>query len=362
MNTIRLGVVLGALVLPGIAAPLNAQTVDELRARVARTEMELEVARAAEQRADRALLSTIPLDTMGIGPLSLVVQNDEAGVTSQAAERAWQLLQEHLGDDTDLLEGLEVRVRWSERPAVEIISDAWSRGVDLGETPVENLTNHLMDAVFYLIGETHAGSVAERWFGGSFPRPTASEPRWLRAYTEMATAPYRSTRECLLGDQDECRRALGLIPSANPAADWYTDAGRRALVQRRRRPSERLYPRRAAQHDQCLEGNDAACSAALSDWNVGPPLGPMTRETLVQHAFRTGGPAAYSRLRTTTGTIEERLAAAAGVSGDVLIRSWQDTTLDAAGQPTAANVPIVLTALSWIGVFTLLALRSTRWR
>ena len=362
MNAIRLAVVLGVLGLPSIAAPLNAQTVDELRARVARIQTDLEVARAAEQQADRTRLATIQMDTARIGPLTLVVQDDEEGITSQAAERARPPLQEHLGDGMDLLEGLALRVTLMER-GVSFSADAWSRSVDLGrQSRVEDLTSHLVGAVFHLIGQTHTNSVVQRWFGADFPRPTASEPRWLPAYTEMATAPYRSTRECLLGDLDECRRALGLIPTSNPTADWYTDVGRRALVGSRRRPAERLYPRHAAQYDQCLEGDDAACSAALSDWKASPPFGGMTRETLVQHAFRMGGPAAYSRLRTTTGTIEERLAGAAGVSGDVLIRSWRDTILDAAGQPTAATVPIVLTALSWIGVFTLLALRSTRWR
>ena len=79
-------------------------------------------------------------------------------------------------------------------------------------------------------------------------------------------------------------------------------------------------------------------------------------------ALRTGGERAYGGLGRASGTVEQRLAAAAGVSGDSLITIWRAALIDAAGQPTAATLPIGLTAVFWTLVFAALGLRSTRWR
>ena len=201
------------------------------------------------------------------------------------------------------------------------------------------------------------------WLVAKTPNGSTEYTHQRSAYRDLAASPFAAARACLGGDIGECRRALGLIETTDGLVTWYAPADRVLMAQGHSPPSPRFYPRRSSIYDGCVERQeDASCRDFLASSHIEPPLPPNIRETLVLEALRMGGEGAYGRLRRASGSVEERLSAAAGVSGDSLITTWRAALIDAAGQPTSTTVPIGLTAVFWALTFAAIGLRSTRWR
>jgi hypothetical protein len=181
----------------------------------------------------------------------------------------------------------------------------------------------------------------------------------------MVLAPWRSVRSCYLGDLTRCRVALGLARDSDPANRWFDAAERRDVVSGLINYDHVRRQRLAT--DRCLTlKSDEACIAILRSL---PPTIPLplplphaTRLTLVRQAIDLGGRGAYSRLARGVGSIEERLASAAGVGADALIAGWRRDILAAPPQTVTFTAAAGWSAVGWVTLLALLGLRSTRWR
>ncbi len=351
-----------ALTAAGVLPPrtVQAQTVEELRARVAQLEQQWKEADESARRVDAALPKS-HVDTIAIGPIVLVAIGDDLTLIRDAADGALQLLSDHLGSDIDLLRGVEIYALVREHTVGLGLTSGMEQSrsfILFEETKAADLAGSLVHTALGALDLTQAW---RDWLDVGTPT-LLSTVDFVRAYESLATSPFDASSECLLGELGGCRLALGLTETSEPLLTWYSEADRRTLVENSGRGPERFFPNRATMYDRCVEGDGESCSTFMKDRSIQPPLPTNVRVTLVQHALVVGGDGAYGRLYRAGGTMEERLTAAAGVPVDSLIASWRAMLADSAGHPTAVSWPLGLAAVFWAMAFSAMALRSTRWR
>jgi hypothetical protein len=337
--------------------------VEELRGRVAQLEQQWKEADELAHRVETALLPKSHVDTMAIGPITLVAQGDDLTLIRDAADGTLQRLSDHLGSDIDLLQGVEIYALVREHMIGFGLPSGTERSSAIAlyrETEAVDLTDHLVRVALEALDLTLVKALRDWLAVGTLTLRSATD--FVRAYESLATSPFEASSKCLLGELGGCRLALGLAGTSVPLLTWYSEADRRTLVENLGRPSERFFPNSATMYDRCVEGDGESCSTFMTDRSIQPPLPPNVRVTLVQHALVVGGDGAYGRLYRDGGTIEERLTAAARVPGDSLIASWRAALVDSAGHPTAVSWPLALAAVFWAMAFSAMALRSTRWR
>lgn len=352
-----------AVIVAFLPAGAGAQTIPELRQRVLELERAYAAADAIADSIESMLGPVIQTETMPIGYVTLVAIGTDMSFIREAAAEAQRILAHELGPDGDVLKGVSILLILSEngRATVGPISRARSTGGFVVDDPVA-LAKLLVEGTYQTVDLEHDRTIRD-WLVTRTPNGSTEYSHQRSAYSDLAASPFVSAQACLAGDIGECRRALGLIATSDGLMTWYDPADRVQMAQQRSAPSARFYPRRSSIYDGCVErGEDASCRDFLASSHIEPPLPPSIRETIVLEALRTGGEGAYGRLRRASGTVEQRLAAAAGVSGDSLITIWRAALIDAAGQPTAATLPIGSAAVFWTLVFAALGLRSTRWR
>ena len=201
------------------------------------------------------------------------------------------------------------------------------------------------------------------WLGGVVVPRFDSGPGHATVYVQLVTAPSQAAQRCYRGDRAACRDALSLSAMTDPASQLYGPAERRALV-----VTQYHYLLVRAGHSlavgSCEQGSDEACLELLrSLGTLIPPLDYQARLTLLETAVRLGGAETFQRLLTTpAGPMGPRLAAAARVSEDSLVRRWRSDVL--AARPTPVPLPAwgSWVALCWVAVFGACGLRSSRWR
>ena len=109
----------------------------------------------------------------------------------------------------------------------------------------------------------------------------------------------------------------------------------------------------------------AACADALRTVPaefVPPPMSGVARGLLTDIALELGGVGAYERLADAPGPIAARLAAAARVPTDSLVRAWRARAFAGAPRPITLRRAGAWAAMAWAVTFAFLGLRSTRWR
>ncbi len=363
MRRLTLGTL--ALTAAGVLPPrtVQAQTVEELRARVVQLEQQWQAADELARRVDAALLPKSHVDTMAIGQIVLVAQGDDLTLIRDAADGALQWLSDHLGTDIDLLQGVEMYALVREHRLDLVLTSGMEESHSIAlseETEAADLADHLVRMALEALDLTQDGALRD-WLAVGTPT-LLSAADFVRAYKSLATSPFEASSKCLLGELGGCRLALGLTETSEPLLTWYSEADRRTLVENSGRGPERFFPNRATMYDRCVEGDGESCSTFMKDRSIQPPLPTNVRVTLAQHALIVGGTGAYGRLYSAGGTMEERLTAAAGVPVDSLIASWRAVLVDSAGHPTAVSWPLGLAAVFWAMAFSAMALRSTRWR
>jgi hypothetical protein len=346
----------------------EAQTAEELRARVAILQEQLREAEELVRRAAAASRPALLSDTLRMGPVTLTVKSDDLALVRAARTDALQRLEDDLGQDLGVLQGLEISVSILRNQVYDLgpHSAGFTRGAALREgRRVEDLAAYLAEATYAALQMNNDVSLWNWLSTRPLPRD-ADQIDLVRAYRDLATSPFEVSTQCLRGDVGACRRALGLVETPDPLTEWYTEADRRALVDRAARPDSRFSPTYAATYDRCVDGgDDTACQAFLRPWRGGwfnPPLPSNVREALAYQALVMGGDGAYGRFFTTRGTIEQRLEAAAGAPIEAVIRSWRAALDDAVGEPTAVSWPLGLMSVFWAVALAALGLRSTRWR
>jgi hypothetical protein len=364
----RSGVLVLAAVLGCVAFPPVAQGQDagQLRRRIALLEATHREAMAAAARSES--LRAEPHDSIRVGRLTVFARAID-DVVQQATAAAWRTLDSIYGDAASGLAEYPLTLTSQERiNQVEFfrpLPGGQQRIIVDSTAEVRDITWQLVNAGALSI-QAQADSALKNWLGGA---PLAEQTGLLspraRAYEEMVLAPWRSVRSCYLGDLTWCRVALGLAQDSDPVRHWFDAAERRDVVSDLINYDHVRRQRLAT--DRCLTlRSDEACVAILrslpSTIPLPLPLPYATRLTLVRRAIDLGGRDAYSRVARGEGSIEERLASAAGVGADSLIAGWRRDILAAPPKTVTFTAAAGWSAVGWVTLLALLGLRSTRWR
>lgn len=345
--------------LDSLLPVVHAARVERDRARAARD--------SVAQRARSALVER--LDTVRVGPLTVLVRREHAQEASEIMASVWRDFAALVGDAAPLAGTLFFFDRTGRpRPTVlpaevdEIVAPAW-------------VPRHRVEAnAATVLGTALArrlGAPVRSWSGGWSVNPPA-RPEGI--YRELAGRGNALNRACLAGSWSHCWTALGLGDEPPSPAAWYTPEEQVGLAlalhaewSRSRfwyRPAEDggLGSRCAA---EAPSGGTEACFAFVERYraHVPPPLGPAARQALLWVALEMGGAGAFQDLADPAhASAEAALLAASGASAEALATAWL--------QRVAAHRPAVYGDLGatggiagvWVLVFSLLALRSSRWR
>jgi len=354
-----------AMAVLGLGAPGCARAQDAASQRALLARLRAEHAREERRRRidDSLRTAGIEVDTVRIGTLTVLRAPGVPPALPAGAAGAWRALDSRFGGQTRTLGSVTFVLGISGAPPLVHHPPPGARG--LGITAAADsgaLARTLASAAAGVISE-HSDAAFREWLGGGLS-PSPEPPHVLtEAYVELATEPWTVVRRCHAGDLDGCRRMLGLVADEDYLDQWYDDEDRRHLVAAESGATERW----TAQHWACVDGGSIdACRALVraGDGDLAhPPVTRAARATVVDLTLALGGPGAYDRLMATAGhPIAQRLAAAAGVSSDSLLRSWHARVM--AARPTAVTLDRTgaWTAFGWVLVAAALALRSSRWR
>jgi len=362
----------GALLVLAIGATLappraRAQDAAALRNHVARLTQAFLRAQALRAQSDTAASRRRPVDSVRVGALRLVVAPSMTAVARPAADTAWFALARTFGRAADVLERTPLVVQVEGQPEGLLPVLAPARQVFAPAPPDPAiLARGLVMQGAQVVG-MQQDSALQTWMLSTLIPPLGGGDRLDLVFEELVTSSRTVVRQCYEGDIDACTRALALAESRDPIRDWYDAVDRRQLVAEFN-GWERAHA--SASYRQCVSaGADSACIAALRampDWlvaNVMQPLSGGARVSAIQTAIELGGPEAYDRLLASPRRpMRDRLAAAAGVSTDSLLRVWRARILAARPESLAFRAKGAWAAVLWTVLLGFLALRSSRWR
>lgn len=192
-----------------------------------------------------------------------------------------------------------------------------------------------------------------------------------------------SATACAQGDLEACWASFGLSGSPSPVGEWYTPRQARAFARVR---DLGAWLECTASPAVPGEVCDEDLVSSERRWTRAIPFGHDMRADLVAFALELGGAGALDRLRAGWPTgpdgamgrddgrvgvtlielgtrLRARLAAAAGMPPDQLMRRWRERVVLA--EPASRRGFDDRTRLAtgfWILFFAVLATRSTRWR
>ena len=118
---------------------------------------------------------------------------------------------------------------------------------------------------------------------------------------------------------------------------------------------------------QCVRGDPEACAHALglrrsSDPDAGGEYYPLVRADLVLAALEQGGEGAWARLIAEEGgSVEQRLAAAAGLPADSMLLRWRKGLLALQPDRGPLDLPAAGLILGWSALILAAGLGLTRW-
>jgi hypothetical protein len=338
-----------------------AQDPGALQRRVARLDTLRREAAAVSARADRTRWER--LDTVRASGLVIVVRPADAELAQRAAEIAWASLDSLYGDAATELAAQPMLFSTVRHPLRYLPSHAehLRQVMALDAATAGDAASQIILAGAMTM-TAQADSAVAGWLGTTLLPSAHVAAEYSRIYVELVTAPSIAVRQCYAGNLSGCRSALGVVDGGDPLLLWYDAPERRALVQR---TQDTHGWRTHDATDACVvASSDAACLEVLRalSW-MDPPLSGEARHSLARLVLSVGGRAAYVRLLRSAGRpLSERLAIAAGLPSDSLMRRWRTTILAARPRAVTLSAPGAWMALSWAVGFGLLALRSTRWR
>ena len=318
------------------------------------------VARAARSEERRRLL-TARVDTVQVGPFSVVAPVQQMGLARRYFERAWARYAVIVGTERTPIEGHVFIFGRSEL----------LRGLDAGGRSTRLTTRFMSRDRERAIGRVLGSVVADDFpadlatWAGNFLIRADPTVELEEAYRSLATTPSSAVTDCYDGALDRCWDAMGLDHQDEWATSWYTASERRSLV--RRQTSSYTGARASC----VLDYWDDACTELLGDRGAAAiPLPAGARMTLLAHTLSLGGPEAYTLLATGNpevrpppeAPLKDRLVQASGVSADSLIGSWRAATLQARPDVHGDTRRIGWSSLLWLAVLAGVSTRSTRWR
>ena len=338
-----------------LGRPVEAQNLTRLK------RMWQDAARASSHVDSVARLKeSVGLDTVIRGNLVLLAPPTLAALSVQVADTVWAQLFATYGE--------QIKAP-GHRPLIVALYGSDNGPAPYGfppnavAVPVPIKGDRRMvpaQAVFALVNALRkdADKSLDRWIGGPIKTNPPSEFR-EELYEDLVTSPSLLARSCYVGSLSACEQALGLVPTRDPATEWYDAAARREVVRNVVGAHDRLAL-------DCEQGVDAACIRLLrgpDSARVSPPLMFENREVIVRLALRRGGPKALQRLLGNAGLpLGRRLELASGTSLDSLVHLWQAAVL--AHRPASVDLTpgVGWVALAWTAVLGVLVLRSSRWR
>jgi hypothetical protein len=356
-----------------LASSAPAQTVAEYTKRVDSLAAVWRAAVGVQARADSVRVHALPSDTIRVG--NLVVLSDQphrdlaketAEIVSPRLDRAYGAwatrmrahvlvvraptlrLQADSGNVESGVVGPDGRV-WMNAtlsPTTDALAASWTRKAE------EYLTRDLDPSL-------------RDWLGIPFPIP--SEPTTSRALsagrTDLVLSPSQVAHECALGRPTACLQALNLVPVADPAFTLFDKRQRMAMIEWYSFVLQRRDP---GKYQRCMSaGREATCDSlvrAIPLDAVPKPVPPSVRLDFVRYALVLGGDGAFDRLATPSGTVADRIAAAAKTPIDTLVSRWQANLMSSRSASTAIDATTAISSILWACLCGALALRSSRWR
>ena len=367
MSELRAALALAVALLA--ARPLRAQTIPELRGRIARLEVAQKLAVAAQHRIDsaRSTATNVQLDTARHAGLTLLAIPRDAALARAAVAEAWPALERSYGAHAAELARKDFHLIVSRNPDAPT---GLPRGPVVPVIVATDANAHDVARRLTLsAGQVMAiglDTALRRFLPTIYPLdPQFDEQRRRDVYQEMVIAPWMAVRRCFIGDIARCRQAFGLVGGSDPATDWY-DPDDRARAAGGTASWASSTGQEALRKSCLFEHRDADCLLLLRGLlreRLDPPFSTTARATLVATALDLGGPGAFDRLLARPhAPLADRLADAAGLPADSLISVWRNRVT--AHGPMSARIPArsAWAAFGWAVVFGVLALRSSRWR
>ena len=188
---------------------------------------------------------------------------------------------------------------------------------------------------------------------GRVPLRPASAAEAADMYFELATIASAALRRCRTEDSASCLDVLGVdsLPGTR-LARWYAPDDYRRLLAIVAPPREDSVA--VAAWLQCRENRDeTACVAAanaIPDSRIPPPLSATARVMFLREVLEAGGPAAYGRLMSASGSVRGRLEYASGQPLDTIVRRWRARIEHARPDRMRLQPGLVLASLGWTGL------------
>lgn len=352
---------------------MGAQTREELSARI---DSLLPVLRVAEKRADVAdslkIVETMKRDSpptreIEVGPLTVVAVEGQAELARSVLGEVWAGFAPFVGDGGSAFEDeiFTFHVYRHFRPnGYGVYVSAPGKRIRRVEIKALYGRERLREKAASLIAEVlnqRLDPEMKSW-GRLEPPWGLQGDDWI--YRRLVTSPAIPARECFEGRIDACWEAVGVVEAGEDLWDrWYTPLAR--LNRARRAKLSEIEPENRELWSRCVrERLDEACRTFLEQEEGGPepPLSRAVRSSLLMFALQEGGEGAYERLLESRGTMRERLARAAGMDPDAVMRGWRERVLAARPEPQGTSGRSRTAALAWLALFGFLATRSTRWR
>ncbi|MEP6573000.1 MAG: hypothetical protein ABJD11_09900 [Gemmatimonadota bacterium] len=378
---IRRALSIGAVLVAGLAPMAHAQTTTTFRAQYDSIHPLLVALDDSIARRDSAAQATGPFESLNAGALTILSDAADTARVRAAAPLFWRSIEARFGSSASLLADLQLSVRRmpsNRRHGSDLlVGSADERGNTntgaaapyrvLGtEASDSDLASALTEVEATLLLGTLDDSIRS-WVGGPIPASARTGVEWENAYLDLLTAPSFVARGCYSGVFEQCRIALQLVPSINPAFDWYDGPQRAALVSRMGFRTGPASSRWTGPYNDCaIHRLQPVCDSLLRRLDpavIQPPLGTVSRAGLLGLVLEAGAPASFARLVETRGQpIERRLAAGAALSPEELLHRWHASVIAARPHPVEVTPASASAALFWCVLLGALSMRSTRWR
>lgn len=214
----------------------------------------------------------------------------------------------------------------------------------------------------------------ESWsFGRQTSRPQSLSIAGLPDTGDARLAPF--IPDANLGSPEKAaQRFLGeygslMLESAPPSIRGWLRAG--LLLDlgedtRRERAMYSLVTGVGKAQRACVRGDAAGCAHALGVRRSGDPEAggeyyPLVRADLLLAALEQGGEGAWARLKAASGTVEQGLAAAAGMPADSMLLRWRDGLLALQPDRGPLDVSSAGLILGWSALILAAGLAIARW-
>jgi hypothetical protein len=316
---------------------------------------------------DSIMRNTRRYDTVSVPPVRVLTDSSSLALATEAARYSAAALRRTFGAALDEVasHSFVVRIeRTNTKPYVFVGglgADGREYNIALTQPRSDDVSGALTGTIRRFL-DVRVDPTLRHWLGEAVPVDTAGPAVWTNVRLALLSGPTTAGKRCYAGDIASCKVILGLTTVDDPAVMLLDSADRHRLVSRIETQPWRQLPVEIA---PCVSGNDASCVDVLRKMPLEllqAMLGSPHRASVVQTANAIGGPGATERLLLTRGDPSQRLAAAAGVSTDSVVRVWRERVRESRVANDAMSPGIAASSLAWILAFGALALRSSRWR